>query len=46
MAEDNEVSSIAGGDHEDKTIKRSSLTSQNQTRAIGYLNCNTKKTFI
>ena len=37
MAKDAEVGNIGGGNREDKTVKRSPLTSKNSNGAIGYL---------
>ena len=37
MAEDAEVGSVGGGDHKDKMVEKSPLTSKNLNRAIGYL---------
>ena len=45
IAEDVEVGSIGGGNHEDETVERSPLTSKNSNRATGYLTPDTKRAF-
>ena len=42
MSEDGEVGSVGGGNCEDKTVKRSPLTSKNSNRATGSLTPSTK----
>ena len=47
IVEDAEVGTVGGiGDHEDQTIERLLLRSQNSNRAIGYLMPNAKQAFI
>ena len=47
MAKDAKVGSIGcGGDCEDKTVKKSPLTSKNSNRATGYLTPSAKQAFI
>ena len=45
MAEDAEVDSISGVDHEDETVERSPLTSKNLNGAMGFLTPNAKRAF-
>ena len=45
VAEDAEVGSIGGGNYEDKTVKRSPLTSKNLNGATGYLTPKAKQAF-
>ena len=45
VAEDAEVDSISGGDHEDETVERSPLTSKNLNGATSYLTSNAKQAF-
>ena len=45
MAEDAEIGSVGGGNCEDETVKRLSLTSKNSNGATGYLTPGAKRAF-
>ena len=45
MAEDAEVSSVGGGNCEDKMVKKLPLTSKNSNGAMGYLTPSAKRAF-